>query len=404
MTDNDMHIIADRWMLESRQVINWGSYEGYHEFKPSMSDKMPVTLLAGASESGKSTLVDAQILPAVPDRYALTTRLPIPVVPSVTITLTCGACSVPATARTARLRFYLRGRSEDNAPQAVWGAIVDTYLNRTTGAVLSCGKFLYLASGDGRGEVRRQYIAWNRKIDPRKMDRFRDTPFTATMLKKTYPECDSFPNAEGFHAYIWHEMGLSPEACRLLHKIQSADAPSRLDDIFKQGVLGVPEALELARTTVDDYERYDENFRSMEEKAKRIAKLRDIQNQYGEYTEALQARREFDAVNPDDEQGKATLGAWAYSRMAGEVRSGLPIAQRKCKEYERKLEAASRESSDLENRTERGQDQTQRHRRRLARTARRRSGTCAQGRRGDTQTTHERAGPLPAGRRNHAER
>lgn len=48
MTDNDMHIIADRWMLESRQVINWGSYEGYHEFKPSMSDKLPVTLLAGA--------------------------------------------------------------------------------------------------------------------------------------------------------------------------------------------------------------------------------------------------------------------------------------------------------------------------------------------------------------------
>ncbi|MEI2660006.1 MAG: ATP-binding protein [Bifidobacterium adolescentis] len=34
---------------------------GYHEFRPSMDDTMPVTLLAGASESGKSTLVDAQI-------------------------------------------------------------------------------------------------------------------------------------------------------------------------------------------------------------------------------------------------------------------------------------------------------------------------------------------------------
>ncbi|WP_346966651.1 ATP-binding protein [Bifidobacterium angulatum] len=347
MTDNDMHIIADRWMLESRQVINWGSYEGYHEFKPSMSDKMPVTLLAGASESGKSTLVDAQISLLYPTGTPYNKASNSGRSERNDYTYLRGMLG-SSDSENGETPIYLRGRSEDNAPQAVWGAIVDTYLNRTTGAVLSCGKFLYLASGDGRGEVRRQYIAWNRKIDPRKMDRFRDTPFTATMLKKTYPECDSFPNAEGFHAYIWHEMGLSPEACRLLHKIQSADAPSRLDDIFKQGVLGVPEALELARTTVDDYERYDENFRSMEEKAKRIAKLRDIQNQYGEYTEALQARREFDAVNPDDEQGNATLGAWTYSRMAGEVRSGLPIAQRKCKEYERKLEAASRESSDLE--------------------------------------------------------
>lgn len=347
MTDNDMHIIADRWMLESRQVINWGSYEGYHEFKPSMSDRMPVTLLAGASESGKSTLVDAQISLLYPTGTPYNKASNSGRSERNDYTYLRGMLG-SSDGENGETPIYLRGRDDNDAPQAVWGAIVDTYLNRTTGAVLSCGKFLYLASGDGRGEVRRQYIAWNRKIDPRRMDRFRDTPFTATMLKKTYPECDSFLNAEAFHAYIWREMGLSPEACRLLHKIQSADAPSRLDDIFKQGVLGVPEALELARATVDDYDRYDENFRSMEEKAKRIAKLRDIQNQYGVYTEALQSRREFDAVNPDDEQGNAALGAWAYSRMAGEVRAGLPIAQRKCEEYERKLEAASRESSDLE--------------------------------------------------------
>ena len=68
-------------------------------------------------------------------------------------------------------------------------------------------------------------------------------------------------------------MGLSAEACRLLARIQSADAPSRLDDIFKQGVLGVPEALDLARATVEDYERYDANFRSMEEKTRRMGKV-----------------------------------------------------------------------------------------------------------------------------------
>ena len=46
-----MKIVSDRWMLQSRQIVNWGSYGGWHEFRPSMDDTMPVTLLAGASES-----------------------------------------------------------------------------------------------------------------------------------------------------------------------------------------------------------------------------------------------------------------------------------------------------------------------------------------------------------------
>ena len=216
MTDNDMHIIADRWMLESRQVINWGSYEGYHEFKPSMSDKLPVTLLAGASESGKSTLVDAQISLLYPTGTPYNKASNSGRSERNDYTYLRGMVG-SSDGENGETPIYLRGRDANDAPQAVWGAIVDTYLNRTTGAVLSCGKFLYLASGDGRGEVRRQYIAWDRKIDPRAMDRFRDTPFTATMLKKTYPECDSFLNAEAFHAYIWREMGLSPDACRPLH-------------------------------------------------------------------------------------------------------------------------------------------------------------------------------------------
>ena len=49
---DSMKIVSDRWMLQSRQIVNWGSYGGWHEFRPSMDGTMPVTLLAGASESG----------------------------------------------------------------------------------------------------------------------------------------------------------------------------------------------------------------------------------------------------------------------------------------------------------------------------------------------------------------
>ena len=101
--------------------------------------------------------------------------------------------------------------------------------------------------------------------------------------------------------------------------IQSADAPSRLDDIFKQGVLGVPEALDLARATVEDYERYDANFRSMEEKTRRMGKLRAITASYDDYESARDAVHSFDAVNPATKSGSATIRAWAIRRMIGEV-------------------------------------------------------------------------------------
>ena len=163
---------------------------------------------------------------------------------------------------------------------------------------MSCAKFLYLTAGDGPDGLRRQYVTWNQTIDPRLMDRHRDTSFTRGLMEQTYPGCTTHVNAQAFHASIWQDMGLSAEACRLLHKIQSADAPSKLDDIFKQGVLDVPESIRLARETVDDYNRFSENFHSMEDKMERVAILQDIQARYGEYAKQASERREYTPIDP----------------------------------------------------------------------------------------------------------
>lgn len=89
--EDGMKIVSDRWMLQSRQIVNWGSYGGYHVFRPSMDDAMPVTLLAGASESGKSTLVDAQISLLYPHPAPPTIRRRIRDVRNATTTRTCAA-------------------------------------------------------------------------------------------------------------------------------------------------------------------------------------------------------------------------------------------------------------------------------------------------------------------------
>ncbi|KAB8287722.1 ATP-binding protein [Bifidobacterium avesanii] len=346
---DDMAMIADRWMLESRQVVNWGSYDGWHEFRPSMDRETPVTLLAGASESGKSTLVDAQISLLYPTGTPFNKASNAGRSERSDYTYVRGMLGYGGDGGV-ETPLFLRGRDADGRPQPVWGAIVDTYANRTTGQTLSCAKFLYLAVGDGSGDVRRQYAVRDRAIDPRLMDRYRDAPFTPSQIKSTYPGCETFPNADAFHARIWRVMGLSAEACRLLHKIQSADAPSRLDDIFKQGVLGVPEALDLARAAVDDWRRYDENFRSMDDKARRMAKLKDIQTGYGEYASALAALRAGADVDPDGERGRSAIDAWAMRRMAEDVTAQLPEDQRDAEHARREHAADERTADDLRER------------------------------------------------------
>ena len=56
-----IELMPPHWAFASRQLVNWGSYDGYHVFEPSTAGNDTVTLLTGQSESGKSTLVDAQV-------------------------------------------------------------------------------------------------------------------------------------------------------------------------------------------------------------------------------------------------------------------------------------------------------------------------------------------------------
>ena len=324
---DDTAMIADRWMLESRRLVNWGSYDGYHEFRPSMDGAMPVTLLAGASESGKSTLVDAQISLLYPTGTPFNKASNSGRSERSDYTYLRGMVGVGDTG-VGDEPIYLRGRGEDGAPRPVWGAIVDTYVNHTDGRTMSCAKFLYLMAGDGRGDVRRQYAVWDRPIDPRLMDALRDTPFTPGQIRATYPGCLTFPNADAFHERIWADMGLSADACRLLARIQSADAPSRLDDIFKQGVLGIPDALAKARDLVADYERYDTNFRSIDDKMRRIGRLETIRDTYDAYATALAAARTLEPADPTTDEGSRAIRRHALHRMRDEVERRLPEERR----------------------------------------------------------------------------
>ena len=82
----------------------------------------------------------------------------------------------------------------------------------------------------------------------------------------------------------------------------------------------------------------------------RVAILQNIQTRYGEYAKQTSERREYEPINPDSEHGNATLSAWARSRMASEVRAGLPAAQRKVKESQEAIDRAMQRVGELNTR------------------------------------------------------
>ena len=140
--EDGMKIVSDRWMLQSRQIVNWGSYGGWHEFRPSMDGTMPVTLLAGASESGKSTLVDAQISLLYPSGTPYNKASNSGRSERNDYTYLRGMIGVNDS-QNGETPIFLRGRDADGVPQSIWGAIVDTYVNKTGGGLLSCGGWIY---------------------------------------------------------------------------------------------------------------------------------------------------------------------------------------------------------------------------------------------------------------------
>ena len=127
MQATDVQMIADRWMLESRRLINWGSYEGYHEFRPSTDHKLPVTLLAGASESGKSTLVDAQISLLYPTGTPFNKASNSGRSERSDYTYLRGMVGVGST-ETGDEPLYLRGRDDEEGVAKQIGAIVSAMI------------------------------------------------------------------------------------------------------------------------------------------------------------------------------------------------------------------------------------------------------------------------------------
>ena len=240
---------------ESRRLINWGSYEGYHEFRPSTFHKLPVTLLAGASESANPRWSTRS--PAVPNRYAVQQGLELQPPERSDYTYLRGMvawahrnrrrAALPARPRRERRTATRVGRHRghlsqpDHRPGA---SCCHTLPDARRRPAATC------ADG-GLGQA----------CGPRRMDQYHDAPFTPAQLKATCPDCLTFPSAEPLHTSGRNgsRRGRLSICCR-----SSPPTPPGSARHLQTRRARRARSHGLARTTVRDYERYDENFHAME--------------------------------------------------------------------------------------------------------------------------------------------
>ncbi|KAA8816125.1 hypothetical protein CSQ85_11925 [Bifidobacterium rousetti] len=311
-------MIGDQWRLESTQLVNWGCYDGYHEFTPAYDDGAIMTLVAGDSESGKSTLLDSHTAVLYPTGYGYNRASNGGRSERGIYSYLKGALG--NMSNNGKETEYLRG-SLNGEPAPVWGAVIETYENND-GAILSFGMFLTLPAGGAVNELKRTWLSWDSRIDPRIMDAYRGTSITPSKLADAYPGCRTYESGEKCHDYVWGRLGLTKKACRLLAKVQSSEATGNGDGVFKSLVLEVPDAIGKAEQTVGDYDAFKNNLDSMERSVRQLAALDRLHDRLARYDEAATQAGAYTGIDPDDTEGAHTIDTMVTRRLRGEVVDG----------------------------------------------------------------------------------
>ena len=302
------------WVLQERQLVNWGSYGGYHTFDPSTMFDGTVTLLTGQSESGKSTLVDAQVSLLYPTGAAFNKASNAGRSDRSDYSYLRGQRGI-RNDNGHDEPVFLRGMTDDGEPYAVWGAIVDRYEDTTGGGTLSIAKFMTLPAGGRSEDVDKFFLVSRDPIDPRLMDDYRDDVFSVPLFKRVYRTATVYRQANLFHEDVWSRFGLTESACRLLHRMQASDAPSQLDDIFRKGVLDEPSALNRGRALIGDYTQFSENFTAIERNLHRVDLLERMADKHIRYIDERKRMETLRAMDPGREGGAETRDAWLGARV-----------------------------------------------------------------------------------------
>ncbi len=285
----------DQWQLALIQLVNFGPFDGYHCFDVKTGfDRIPTTVIAGDSGTGKSTLEDAF--------FEVMTRNG-----SYNTASNEGGRGGSLSSEKRSLIGYVRGKLEDTEdengnPVAQllrdgscnrWSAVVLTFRSNT-GNVFSVAKLFWIGAGyNTNSDIKQLRITMYRHFDPREVQDIADVNFTAERLRrKLGTDFKSFSRVDEYLTYVYRvlkidELGRGKDVMDLLSRIRSGAGFRSIAELFREQVLDVPETFDRAAEAAQSYHEHQDAYEKMRDKQQRVEALEDVRTNAQEREQAL---------------------------------------------------------------------------------------------------------------------
>lgn len=269
-----------QWRAESMQLVNWGGFEGWHEIRLDAD----TTLIAGATGSGKSTILDAYTALMMPSRVAFNSASNEATIGRARsseqrsiLTYLRGKQDMSQDATGTRHDQNLRGQNE-----AVWGGIAMTFRDEHGGCFSAVRVYLASPSTERDSQVLKRMFTLAGPLDLRTFDRLHDERFQAQVVKAALPGVQSYDdNYSAFSDELFRRLGIAGElkALELLARVQAGKQVSSVTALFTELVLEKPATFEMADRAIShfgDLERLYNSIATDDEKQKLLQPIADL--------------------------------------------------------------------------------------------------------------------------------
>ncbi len=238
----------DQFRMRQLQVFNWGTFSGIHTI--TIAERG--FLFVGRSGTGKSTLLDAFSALLTPPRW---------------IDFNAAAREADRSGRDRSLVTYIRGAWAEQKdgesgeiatrylrPGTTWSTLALSYQDANGQSVTLVQIFWLRGNSNSNGDIKRQYLIFERAFDLKELEDFSQSNFDVRKLKAIFPDAfirDEFtPYRERFCRLLGIE---SDMALRLLHKTQSAKNLGDLNTFLRDFMLDKPQTFEVADRLVSEF-------------------------------------------------------------------------------------------------------------------------------------------------------
>lgn len=338
-----------QWKVDTIQLVNWGGFHGYTQVPYARA----ITLLSGASGTGKSTLLDAYIA------LLMDANTPF------------NGASNDATVGRARsagqrsLLSYLRGKTDTardtgsdelvdqvlrgrNAP--TWGALAVTFVDDHDRKYTVARLFYVPRDASKDSDLTRKMCTVDGSLNLADVEPFAVNKFDKRAVQGRFTNLKMHDTYGEFSTAFCTKLGIGPngdgaKALRLLARIQAGHPVRTVDEMYKSLVLEEPGTYQAANDAVEHFKDLEDAYKAMDEEAKKAEVLARIPDLWADREAAVEKAALIDTFGIHRVDADTPLDLWRLNTEDAllEVAENENRANRQSVEAE-KADAEAREA------------------------------------------------------------